>query len=836
MRDDERLRKHSLDKTLPPVVLPKPRRSSAESKREIFARNRSLTTPTSPTANFFGDSSVKDRKISSSSNSNEPLLEEMKEEVRIEAKTDLADEVFDGKIGVESMSEPQTETTKTDSVDQPKIEKQEILDTSVIEEAIEASKMELASDSNKPESNCLNTCFVSDSEFNTEAKAMTEDIEIAKSKTKEGLRKLSDAIDELENLTFESIDNLTLKEESTEPEESNKNENKLLDEQIRNEGEASNDKFIQDTKEPAKINLELKPQNTEEDVKGSLNYEGVNDSTEANAKIKNVAEEMQVVDDEEVVDDYNLKKECESVESDVNSGNKDLETKTDNEGERKQEEPENLVHEEVVDGSNLKKECESVESDINSGNQDLEIKTDNEGERKQEEPKSLVPEEVADGSNLKKECESVESDINSGNKDLETKIDNEGERKQEEPEILVHEEVVDGSNLKKECESVESDINSGNQDLEIKTDNEGERKQEEPKSLVPEEVADGSNLKKECESVESDVNSCNKDLETKVDNEGKRKQEQPENVVQEEVSDGSNLKKECECAESDVDSGNKDMETKIENEGERKQGELENLVNTCIVEVQKSNKPENKEEEGKTEENDELNPNCDFLPNDVTALHVSGSPVEILPSKKEAEISTIGPIVGTVEVNHLMDDVNQEKFKESEVDSSPRSTNISKELHEGKGELHTNLNYEEGLDKKEELTDKMNSNLEKNESSQKRDESSERESKFQSPVESLNESNNSNDVSQQSLEVEKDKKVELGEIQNFNQNENIALDTDTKFNEVDHCVGTNNYEKLECKSETVIVETFGEKQELNDNNNNNNNNNEISRISVEIEI
>ena len=789
MRDDERLRKHSLDKTLPPVVLPKPRRSSAESKREIFARNRSLTTPTSPTANFFGDSSVKERKISSSSNSNEPLLEEMKEEVRIEAKTDLADEVFDGKIGVESMSEPQTETTKTDSVDQPKIEKQEILDTSVIEEAIEASKMELASDSNKSESNCLNTCFVSDSEFNTEAKAMTEDIEIAKSKTKEGLRKLSNAIDELENLTFESINNLPLKEESTEPEESNKNENKLLDEQITNEGEASNDKFIQDTKEPAKINFELKQQNTEEDVKRSLNYEGVNDSTEANAKIKNVAEETQVVDDEEVVHDSNLKKECESVESDVNSGNKDLETKIDNEGERKQEEPENLVHEEVVDVSNLKKECESVESDINSGNQDLEIKTDNEGERKQEEPKSLVPEEVADGSNLKKECESVESDVNSDNKDLETKIDNEGERKQEEPEILVHEEVVDGSNLKKECES-----------------------------------------------VESDVNSCNKDLETKIDNEGKRKQEQPENLVQEEVSDGSNLKKECECVESDVDSGNKDLETKVENEGERRQGELENLVNTCIVEVQKSNKPENKEEEGKTEENDELNPNCDFLPNDVTALHVSGSPVEVLPSKKEAEISTIGPIVGTVEVNHLMDDVDQEKFKESEVDSSPRSTNISKELHEGKGELHTNLNYEEGWDKKEELTDKMNSNLEKNESSQKRDESSERESKFQSPLESLNESNNSNDVSQQSLEVEKDKKVELGEIQNFNQNENIALDTDTKFNEVDHCVGTNNYEKLECKSETVIVETFGEKQELNDNNNNNNNNNEISRIPVEIEI
>ena len=140
MRDNERLRKHSLDKTLPPVVLTKPRRSSAESKREIFARNRSLTTPTSPTANFFGDSSVKDRKISSSSDSNEPLLEEMKEEVRIEAKTQVAGEVFAGKTEAESMSEPQTETPKTDSVDQPKIEKQEILDTSIIEEAIEASK------------------------------------------------------------------------------------------------------------------------------------------------------------------------------------------------------------------------------------------------------------------------------------------------------------------------------------------------------------------------------------------------------------------------------------------------------------------------------------------------------------------------------------------------------------------------------------------------------------------------------------------------------------------------------------------------------------------------
>ena len=414
---------------------------------------------------------------------------------------------------------------------------------------------------------------------------------------------------------------------------------------------------------------------------------------------------------------------------------------------------------------------------------------------------------------------------------LETKISNDGERKQEETENLVHEEVIDGSNLKKECESVESDVNCGNKNLETKTDNEGERKQEEPKNLVPEKVVDDSNLKQECESVESDVNSGTKDLETKIDNEEERKQEEPENHVQEDVVEDSNLKKECQSAEFDVDSGNKDLETKIYNEGERKQEEHENLVNTCTGEVQESNKLKKKEEESKTEENG-LNLNCDVLPNDVTALQVSGSPVEVLPSKKEAKISTFGSIVGTVEVNPLINDIDQEKFKESEEDSSSRSTNIIDELHEGKDELHANLNYEEGLDKKEKSTDKMNSNLEKNESSQERDESSERESKFQSPIESLNESNNSNDVLQESLEAEKDKKIELGEIQNLNQNQNIALDTDTKFNKIDDCVSKNSYERLECKSETAIVETFGEKQEVNDNNNNN----EISRIPVEIEV
>ena len=739
MRDDERLRKRSLDKTLPPVVLPKPRRSSAESKREIFARNRSLTTPTSPTANFFGDSSIKDRRISNSSNSNEPPLEEMKEEVRIDAKTELADEVFDEKIEAGSLSETKTETPKTDSVDQTKIEKQEILDTSIIEEAIEASKKELASDSNNSDSNCVNSVFVSASELNTEAKAMTEDVKIAKSKTKEGLRKLSDAIDELENLTFESIDKLPLKEESTGPEESNETENKLLDEQITSESQASNDKFVQDTKELAKIDIEIKQENTEENVKQSLDYEGINDSTEANVKIENVTKEIQTVDDKEVADDSNLNKECESVESNVNSGKKNLKTKIDNEGERKKEEPENLLQEEVVDDSNLKTEFESVESDINSDNKDLETKIDNEGERKQEKPENLAQEEVLDDSNRKKECESVESDINSDNKDLETKIDNEGERKQEKPENLVQEEAVDDSNLKKECESVESDVDSGNKDLETKIDNEGERKQEEP----------------------------------------------------------------------------------------------ENLVNTCIVEVEKSNKPESNEKETKTEENKDLNLNCGFSLNDGKALQVPGSPDEVLPSKKEPEINTTGSIVGTVQVNPLMADADQEKFKESEVESSPHSTDISKELNERKGELHANLNYVENLDKKEEPTDKMSSNLEQNESSQERDESSERERKSQSSVESLNESNNSNDVSQQPLEPEKDKKAELGEIQSFNQNEIIVLDTDTKFNVVDDCVSTKTYEKLECKSETAIVETFGEKQEVN--NNNNNNNNEISRIPVEIE-
>ena len=785
MRDDERLRKHSLDKTLPPVVLPKPRRSSAESKREIFARNRSLTTPTSPTANFFGDSSIKDRRISNSSNSNEPPLEEMKEEVRIDAKTELADEVFDEKIEAGSLSETKTETPKTDSVDQTKIEKQEILDTSIIEEAIEASKKELASDSNNSDSNCVNSVFVSDSEFNTEAKAMTEDVKIAKLKTKEGLRKLSDAIDELENLTFESIDKLPLKEESTGPEESNETENKLLDEQITSESQASNDKFVQDTKELAKIDIEIKQENTEENVKQSLDYEGIKDSTEANVKIENVTKEMQIVDDKEVADDSNLNKECESVESNVNSGKKNLKTKIDNEGERKKEEPENLLQEEVVDDSNLKTEFESVESDINSDNKDLETKIDNEGERKQEEPEDLAQEEVVDDSNLKTERESVESDINSDNKDLETKIDNEGERKQEKPENLAQEEVLDDSNRKKECESVESDINSDNKDLEIKIDNEGERKQEKPENLVQEEAVDDSNLKKECESVESDVDSGNKDLETKIDNEGERKQEEPEN-----------------------------------------------LVNTCIVEVERSNKPESNEKETKTEENKDLNLNCGFSLNDGKALQVPGSPDEVLPSKKEPEINTTGSIVGTVQVNPLMADADQEKFKESEVESSPHSTDISKELNERKGELHANLNYVENLDKKEEPTDKMSSNLEQNESSQERDESSERERKSQSSVESLNESNNSNDVSQQPLEPEKDKKAELGEIQSFNQNEIIVLDTDTKFNVVDDCVSTKTYEKLECKSETAIVETFGEKQEVN---NNNNNNNEISRIPVEIE-
>ena len=738
MRDDERLRKHSLDKTLPPVVLPKPRRSSAESKREIFARNRSLTTPTSPTANFFGDSSIKDRRISNSSNSNEPPLEEMKEEVRIDAKTELADEVFDEKIEAGSLSETKTETPKTDSVDQTKIEKQEILDTSIIEEAIETSKKELASDSNNSDSNCVNSVFVSDSEFNTEAKAMTEDVKIAKSKTKEGLRKLSDAIDELESLTFESIDKLPLKEESTGPEESNETENKLLDEQITSESQASNDKFVQDTKELAKIDIEIKQENTEENVKQSLDYEGIKDSTEANVKIENVTKEMQIVDDKEVADDSNLNKECESVESNVNSGKKNLKTKIDNEGERKKEEPQNLLQEEVVDDSNLKTKFQSVESDINSDNKDLETKIDNEGEKKQEKPENLAQEEVLDDSNRKKECESVESDINSDNKDLEIKIDNEGERKQEKPENLVQEEAVDDSNLKKECESVESDVDSGNKDLETKIDNEGERKQEEP----------------------------------------------------------------------------------------------ENLVNTCIVEVERSNKPESNEKETKTEENKDLNLNCGFSLNDGKALQVPGSPDEVLPSKKEPEINTTGSIVGTVQVNPLMADADQEKSKESEVESSPHSADISKELNERKGELHANLNYVENLDKKEEPTDKMSSNLEQNESSQERDESSERERKSQSSVESLNESNNSNDVSQQPLEPEKDKKAELGEIQSFNQNEIIVLDTDTKFNVVDDCVSTKTYEKLECKSETAIVETFGEKQEVN---NNNNNNNEISRITVEIE-
>ncbi|XP_057296031.1 neurobeachin-like [Hydractinia symbiolongicarpus] len=55
LRGNQQLRKYSLDKELPPVVLPKPRRPSAEGKRDAFARNRSLTTPTSPKADFFAD-------------------------------------------------------------------------------------------------------------------------------------------------------------------------------------------------------------------------------------------------------------------------------------------------------------------------------------------------------------------------------------------------------------------------------------------------------------------------------------------------------------------------------------------------------------------------------------------------------------------------------------------------------------------------------------------------------------------------------------------------------------------------------------------------------------
>jgi len=97
MRNAEKLRKYSLDREPPPLILPKPRRPSAEHKRDVFSRSRSLTTPTSPSSGFFGEHGLRGRTSSSASST--ASQDVIQEEAQTNSKVNYEDEdsVFDAE-------------------------------------------------------------------------------------------------------------------------------------------------------------------------------------------------------------------------------------------------------------------------------------------------------------------------------------------------------------------------------------------------------------------------------------------------------------------------------------------------------------------------------------------------------------------------------------------------------------------------------------------------------------------------------------------------------------------------------------------------------------------
>ncbi|XP_066935894.1 uncharacterized protein [Clytia hemisphaerica] len=75
-------RKISSERGSPPQVLPKPRRPSAENKRDVFARNRSMTSPTISSSGYSSEptsSPNKSRTSSSSSLAHDVLTEEFEQ-------------------------------------------------------------------------------------------------------------------------------------------------------------------------------------------------------------------------------------------------------------------------------------------------------------------------------------------------------------------------------------------------------------------------------------------------------------------------------------------------------------------------------------------------------------------------------------------------------------------------------------------------------------------------------------------------------------------------------------------------------------------------------------
>jgi len=184
IQQDSRVRKYSFDKA-PPVVLPKPRRPSADSKRDVFARNRSLTSPTTPTTSYFADDDIFHKDTRS------PSLEGTKEEVTIQHTTD----------------------------DTP----------SALESSITEANSSMTSQSqppSSPKSPFGNHEEIKKLESSHEVKVMKEEIIKEKHQQIESQRKLSETIDELESISFDELNHQPLveepeKEKAEEEEEEN---------------------------------------------------------------------------------------------------------------------------------------------------------------------------------------------------------------------------------------------------------------------------------------------------------------------------------------------------------------------------------------------------------------------------------------------------------------------------------------------------------------------------------------------------------------------------------------------------------------------------------------
>jgi len=171
IQQDSRVRKYSFDKA-PPVVLPKPRRPSADSKRDVFARNRSLTSPTTPTTSYFADDDIFHKDTRS------PSLEGTKEEVTIQHTTD----------------------------DTP----------SALESSIAEANSSMTSQSqppSSPKSPFGNHEEIKKLESSHEVKVMKEEIIKEKHQQIESQRKLSETIDELESISFDELNHQPLVEE-----------------------------------------------------------------------------------------------------------------------------------------------------------------------------------------------------------------------------------------------------------------------------------------------------------------------------------------------------------------------------------------------------------------------------------------------------------------------------------------------------------------------------------------------------------------------------------------------------------------------------------------------